>query len=178
METTPAQRLHRALMDLLRLSGLLQNDQQVLGHPVSLSQSFALDELDPAAPPPSQQELAERLGLEKSTVSRLVADLERKGLLHRERDPANRRTYRLRLTERGRQVRAHLAELFQQRYDLWSAAMTPGERDALLHGLSALLRAVRDNPPPPVRPRNPRGPHTQGGAPPWSSPTSAHRPPV
>jgi DNA-binding MarR family transcriptional regulator len=39
-----------------------------------------------------------RLRLEKSSVSRLVADLEQRALLHRERDEANRRLYRLRLT--------------------------------------------------------------------------------
>ena len=75
METTPAHRLHRALMDLLRLSGLLQNDQQVLGHPVSLSQSFALDELDPAAPPPSQQELAEYAGMTHVHLNRCLKEL-------------------------------------------------------------------------------------------------------
>ncbi|MEY9212799.1 MarR family transcriptional regulator [Thermobifida halotolerans] len=149
MDPTPAHQLHRSLMDLVRVAGLLQGDQQVLSHPVSLSQAFALDELGTAGGPLSQRELAERLGLEKSTVSRMVADLERKGLLHRERDPANRRVHRLRITERGRQLRAHLAELFQQRYDRWSAAMAPDEREALLYGLSGLVRAIRRNPPPP-----------------------------
>ncbi len=179
MDTTPAHRLHRALTDLMRLSGLLHNDQQVLGHPVSLSQAFALDELDTPGPPLSQQDLAERLGLEKSTVSRLVADLERKGLVPRERAPADRRTYRLRPTERGRQVRAHIAELFRQRYERWSAAMTPDEHDALMHGLSALLRAVRDDPPHPVRPRHARSRHTRGGTRPWrTTEDSARRRPA
>ena len=40
-----------------------------------LSHMFALHELDTGAPPP-QRELARRLGLEKSTLSRLVTDME------------------------------------------------------------------------------------------------------
>src|SRR4029450_6900625 len=50
----------------------------------------------------SQQSLGERLGLEKSTVSRLAAGLEGRGWLVRERDPGNRRFYRLALTAEGR----------------------------------------------------------------------------
>jgi DNA-binding MarR family transcriptional regulator len=58
--------------------------------------------------PASQQDLAARLHLEKSTVSRMAAGLEQRGLVVRERDPGNRRLYRLRLTERGAELRAAL----------------------------------------------------------------------
>src|SRR5438874_6645369 len=99
--SSSAERIHELVMDLVRATGLLQPERAVPGHPLSMSQAFALHELD-ADTPLSQRELAERLHLEKSSVSRLAAELERKGLLVRERDPANRRLYRLRLTERGR----------------------------------------------------------------------------
>src|SRR5690242_10693859 len=90
-------RLHDLFLDLIRAAGLVEPDRSVPGHPLSMSQAFALHELD-TDPPLSQRDLAERLRLEKSTVSRLAADLERDGLLARERDPDNRRLYRLRLT--------------------------------------------------------------------------------
>lgn len=140
VETAP-ERVHTLLMDLIRGAGLLQPEQPLPGLPVSLSQGFALHELD-TDPPLSQRDLAERLKLEKSTVSRMAADLERKELLVRERDPRNRRLYLLRLTDQGRAMHARMARTFHDDYVRWVAAMSPAERDALLVGLPALVRAI------------------------------------
>jgi DNA-binding MarR family transcriptional regulator len=146
VDSAEAARLHELLMDVIRAGGLLQPEQTVAGHPISLSQAFALHELDTGTPL-SQRDLAERLRLEKSSVSRLAAELERKGLLVRERDPDNHRQYRLRLTDRGRAVHARMAKDFNQRYECWVAAMTAAERAALLEGLPALVRVIRQRPP-------------------------------
>jgi DNA-binding MarR family transcriptional regulator len=142
MERDVSEELHALFMDLVRTTGLLQADQEVPGFSVSFSQAFAIHELDQGAPL-SQQELADRLVLEKSTVSRMVADLEQKGLVERERDPANRRTYRLRLTEAGRAFHARIAAGYGARFHEWTAALTDAERAALLVGLPALIRVVR-----------------------------------
>ena len=142
MDDPTPQRLHELLMDLVRAAGLLQPDHAVPGQPLTVSQAFALHELDRDVPL-SQQDLAERLRLEKSSVSRLAADLERRGLLVRERDPDNRRLYRLRLTDEGHALHARMRSTFQHRYARWVSAMTPAERAALLTGLPALLRAVQ-----------------------------------
>ena len=142
VDTATSERLHELLMDLIRATGLLQPDQTVPGQPLSMSQAFALHELD-ADPPLSQRDLAERLRLEKSSVSRLAAEMERKGLLVRERDPGNRRLYRLCLTDHGRTLHTRMAATFHDQYLRWVAAMTHDERDALLTGLPALVRAVR-----------------------------------
>jgi DNA-binding MarR family transcriptional regulator len=136
--------LHALLMDLVRAAGLLQPDQALAGYPVSLSQAFALHELDTDTPL-SQRDLAERLRLEKSSVSRLAAELERNGLLVRERDPDNHRQYRLRLTDRGRASHRRMATTFHERYECWVTAMTQSERDALLKGLPALVRVIRQH---------------------------------
>ena len=135
-----AARLHALLMDLIRAAGLLQSDES---HAVSLSQAFALHELD-ADVPLSQRDLAERLHLEKSSVSRLAAEMERKGFLVRERDPDDQRQYRLRLTDHGRAHHAAMRRDFHQRYEAWVAGMTAAERAALLKGLPALIRVMRD----------------------------------
>lgn len=142
-----AERLHRLIMEFLRVSGLLQSGEALPGQPVSLSQAFALHELDHDSPL-SQRDLAERLRLEKSTVSRMAAQMERNGLLVRERDPHNRRLYRLRLTDRGRRMHASIGSVFHEPYTRWTGAMSPAEREALLTGLSALVRAMRDHPAP------------------------------
>jgi DNA-binding MarR family transcriptional regulator len=141
------ERLHELLMDLILATGLLQPDQTVPGQPVSMSQAFALHELDTDTPL-SQRDLAERLHLEKSTVSRMAAEMERKGLLVRERDPGNRRLYRLRLTDEGRALHVRMATTFHEQHVRWVSAMTRTERDALLTGLPALVRALRREPAP------------------------------
>jgi DNA-binding MarR family transcriptional regulator len=142
VEHSDAERIHALLMDLIRAGGLLQLDHTVPGHQVSMSQAFALHELDTEAPL-SQQELAERLRLEKSSVSRMAAEMERRGLLVRERDPDNHRQYRLRLTDKGRTMHARMASSFHARYEQWVGDLTGAERAALLKGLPALVRAIR-----------------------------------
>lgn len=145
MDPTAPNRLHRLLMELVRVIGLVELDRAVAGQSISLSQAFALHELDTEVPL-SQRELANRLHLEKSSVSRMAAEMERNGLLVRERHPANRRLYRLRLTERGRELHRDIGAAFHQRYVAWTSAMTERELAALLTGLAALVDAVRAEP--------------------------------
>jgi DNA-binding MarR family transcriptional regulator len=53
--------------------------------------------------PLSQRQLIDVLGVDKSTVVRVVDDLERQGLLTRRRDPHDRRAHAVELTDHGRQ---------------------------------------------------------------------------
>lgn len=137
-------RLHELLMELVRLTGLLHPDQAAPGRSVPVTQAFALHELD-TGEAMSQRDLARRLRLEKSTVSRLVAEMEHEGLLARERDPENRRYYRLRLTDRGRAAHARMAAGFHDRHERLVSGMTTTEREALLAGLPALIRVLRQD---------------------------------
>jgi hypothetical protein len=74
---------------------------------VSASEARALIELLTARGI-AQGQLAALLGLEKSTVSRLAAGLERKGWLRRGRDEENQRFVRLYLTPEGRVIAAQV----------------------------------------------------------------------
>ncbi|MFF0544103.1 MarR family winged helix-turn-helix transcriptional regulator [Nocardia thailandica] len=69
-------------------------------------------------------ELAEQFLLDKSTVSRQVAALERLGYLTREIDPVNRRNHILRATADGRRVAAEAEAsrqaAFERRLSTWS----------------------------------------------------------
>ncbi|MET9327304.1 MarR family transcriptional regulator [Tsukamurella sp. NPDC003166] len=51
-------------------------------------------------------DLAEAVSIDKSTASRQLAGLERRGLIRRDADPANPRSRQLRLTERAERVLA------------------------------------------------------------------------
>jgi DNA-binding MarR family transcriptional regulator len=142
VEQAAPERLHQLVMDLIRIAGLLQPEQSMPASGLSMSQAFGLHELDTDRPM-SQRELAERLNLEKSTVSRMVAELERKGLVARERDPANRRFYLLRLTDAGRALHAGVAGAMHDHFVHAVSAMTRKEREGLLVGLPALIKAMR-----------------------------------
>jgi DNA-binding MarR family transcriptional regulator len=137
------ERLHELLMEFVRAIEAVQ--QAIPGQPVTLSQALALHELDRGTPL-SQRDLAQRLNLEKSSVSRLAADMEQKGLLVRERDPANRRFYRLRLTTRGRAYHTRMACAFHERFMSLVEGMTESERRALVTGLGAFVRAAHERP--------------------------------
>lgn len=85
-----------------------------LGRPLELAKVLALDTLyDLAATggPVSVKDVAATLGLEHSTVSRLLGELESDALLVRGVDPDDRRRATLTLTPTGRQVVADAAQL-------------------------------------------------------------------
>src|SRR5690242_4103798 len=136
--TFPDDVLRRFLQRVAR-HGLLEPRHHA-GHGLSLSEIMALGELVDVEGL-SQQELGERLGLEKSTVSRLAASLEGRGWLVRERDPSNRRYYRLELTPRGRDLAARMGADFREFHGRLLGSLTAGEREALAVGLAALTRA-------------------------------------
>ena len=120
---------------------------------LSASEARALIELV-AARGIAQGQLGTLLGLEKSTVSRLAAGLERKGWVRRGRDEANQRYIRLYLTPEGSQVAARVWGAWQTRQARILAALTTEERAGLAAGLRGLIRGlaaeglVAEVPPP------------------------------
>ena len=106
-----------------------------------MSETFALGELVEAGAL-SQQELAARLGLEKSTVSRLAAGMQERGWLSRERDADDRRLYRLTLTAHGRDVADRVGAELSEHHARLLARLSDEERHALGIGLAALVREL------------------------------------
>jgi len=90
----------------------------------------------------AQGQLGTLLGLEKSTVSRLAAGLERKGWVRRGRDEANQRYIRLYLTPEGSRVAAQVWNAWQTRQARILAALTAEERAGLGSGLRGLIRGL------------------------------------
>ena len=108
---------------------------------VSASEARALIELL-AARGIAQGQLAALLGLEKSTVSRLAAGLERKGWLRRGRDEENQRFVRLYLTPEGRVIAAQVWQAWQSRQARILAGLSAEERAGLTTGLRGLVRGL------------------------------------
>jgi len=90
----------------------------------------------------AQGELGNLLGLEKSTVSRLAAGLERKGWLRRGRDEENQRFMRLYLTPEGRVIAARVWQAWQSRQARIMAGLSAEERAGLAAGLRGLVRGL------------------------------------
>ena len=108
---------------------------------VSASEARALIELLTARGI-AQGQLAALLGLEKSTVSRLAAGLERKGWLRRGRDGENQRFVRLYLTPEGRAIAAQVWQAWQSRQARIMAGLSAEERAGLAAGLRGLVRGL------------------------------------
>jgi DNA-binding MarR family transcriptional regulator len=114
---------------------------EAAGPAVSASEARALIELV-AARGIAQGELGSLLGLEKSTISRLAAGLERKGWIRRGRDEGNQRYVRLYLTREGGMIAAQLWQTWQSRQARILAALSPEERAGLSAGLRGLVRGL------------------------------------
>ena len=107
-----AEALHEALSALVRLYQFRDRDQ-ICCFDVSVPQCYGLEALVKEGPL-TLGELAERLYLEKSTASRVVDALERKGYVTRTPHPGDRRALQLKVTPAGRRlverIRASLVE--------------------------------------------------------------------
>lgn len=137
--------LEELLGRLLRAAGpavgTAEQQPEEPGPQVSPSEARALFELL-AARGIAQGELATLLGLEKSTISRLAAGLERKGWIRRGRDVENQRYVRLHLTPEGRAVAARVWRGWQDRQARIVGALSEEERAGLTVGLGGLIRAL------------------------------------
>ena len=137
----PDDELRRALRQLFRFGRVLE-PQPGRGTRASLSEVMALGELAEVEEM-SQHELAAQLGLEKSTVSRLVAGLVERGWVTRSRNSDNRRLYRLALTEDGRAIAGGVGKELKARHEQLLGELTPDERQALAVGLAGLVRVLK-----------------------------------
>ena len=86
-------------------------------------------------------ELAARLGVEPPTVSRMLGRLEGCGLLERRRDPEDARSFRVCLTDKGRDLQGPVEDLWRRVEDRAFEGMS--EEEKLL--LKGLLSRVREN---------------------------------
>lgn len=90
----------------------------------------------------NQTDLSRAVGLDKSTLTPALDQLERKGLIVRERTVADRRTYALRLSERGEALLDGLDSKVRQHEQNIVSALNPSERTALLRLLKKIARSL------------------------------------
>jgi DNA-binding MarR family transcriptional regulator len=113
--------------------------ERMAEHDLSAPQAGILRTLA-SQPGPSQQELAEALGLLPSRVVAFVDELETAGLVVRARDAGDRRRNTLLLTPAGRSALATIARAGKEHERELTAGLSSPERAQLLE----LLRRIAD----------------------------------
>jgi DNA-binding MarR family transcriptional regulator len=141
-----ARELQTSIQTFVRSFGLLVTKQTPCGQPVSPSIAHALmillerEEADLAS---HQHELAELLGLDKSSITRLCSRLEADGRLEQEPAPGDARMRRLRLTASGQKMAGNLRSASLQRFSRIAQAIPASKRQPLLDALQVLTTAIQ-----------------------------------
>lgn len=138
------QALQEQLIAFIRAFGLHRPEQTPCGEPVSVAEAHALMELN-RGEVLTQNALAQRLGLEKSTVSRLVGILERREWITRRRSPHDARAMELHLTDAGQRASAQLAQARQAKFARLIAALPEAQRPHVIEALSLLVEALHES---------------------------------
>jgi MarR family transcriptional regulator, organic hydroperoxide resistance regulator len=115
-----------------RLAGGLERHGLHLGQEFYLAQLWREDGVTSA-------DLATRTGVSAPAVTKVVSGLERSGLVHRERDPADARLVRIWLTEAGRALQEPVTRIwYDAEREFWTS-LTDDERARVRRLLGDLL---------------------------------------
>jgi len=91
--------------------------------------------------PASQQRLADRIGVDRTTMVALIDALEEKRLVHRRRDPSDRRAYQLVATSAGRKTLHDALKAVELGEQQALASLTNTESATLKQALQRLAQA-------------------------------------
>jgi DNA-binding MarR family transcriptional regulator len=133
-----------AMVQLIRALGLHRADATPCGQPVSVGEAHAMLEIG-NVPGISQNGLARRLRVDKSTVSRIVAMLERRGWVQRSRDETDSRLHRLSLTASGVRANKNISKSRREKFESILSAIPRPRRADVLAALSTLTEAIRES---------------------------------
>jgi DNA-binding MarR family transcriptional regulator len=92
---------------------------------------------------PSMQELAQRLGLDKSSVTGLIDRAERRGLVSREMDPRDGRSVRVAITALGLKVAAEGSAEIREALVLVTEPLSATQRTQLVRSARVVVETAR-----------------------------------
>jgi putative acetyltransferase len=145
MSQLEARELQLSVQTFVRTFGLLVTKQTPCGQPVSPSYAHALMLLlqrEAANLATFQADLAEELGLDKSSVARLCSRLEADERISQKPGPEDGRSRQLELTARGRKLATNVHTASLARFNRVLSAIPSTKRRAVLDGLALLTQAV------------------------------------
>ena len=135
--------LRELIRILVRDLGVLEkSDASCCG--VSIAQCHAIVEIGREGKI-SLIDLANLLGLDKSTMSRTINNLVESELVHRDLDMENRRYVNIQLTEKGIIVFRNIEETMEEYYKSIFNTIPEGKRNQVLESLEILKVAVESN---------------------------------
>lgn len=135
--------LRELLRILIRNLGILEkNDASCCG--ITIAQCHAIVEIG-RKEKISLINLADLLGVDKSTMSRTVNNLVEADLAVREFDSENRRYINIQLTESGKRVFRSIEENMDNYYKSILASIPVDKRNQVLESLKLLTDAIRKN---------------------------------
>lgn len=105
---------------------------------LSIAKQGALTELTQAGEPLTLSQLAARLSCVRSNMTQLIDRLEADGLVNRLADPADRRSVKAELTEKGREKQRVGDRAVKRIQAEFAASLTARERSGLEAALGAL----------------------------------------
>jgi DNA-binding MarR family transcriptional regulator len=127
---------------LKRTSALLDGTvEQELARLGISGREFGVLTLVEAEGPASQQRLAGRIGVDRTTMVALIDALEEKRLVKRHRDPTNRRAYVLEVTSAGRKKLRDALKAVERAEQQALAPLSCGESASLTRALQRLVQA-------------------------------------
>ena len=91
--------------------------------------------------PLSQRRLAERQGIDRTTMVAVVDELERLGAVERRKDPADRRANALYITPRGRRLLTRARTAVAGAEEAFLAPLPPAEQQRLRAALRTLVES-------------------------------------
>jgi len=89
----------------------------------------------------NQQELSERLHVDKATITRMIGKRMESGYVRREKDPADKRAYQLFATQKAHAIAPEIKQVLRD----WTAILSEGFTDEEKKQAFALLTRMRDN---------------------------------
>jgi DNA-binding MarR family transcriptional regulator len=134
-----------AFVDFVRGFGLLDTETTPCGAPMSTAEAHAITILRTEGL--HQGALGERIGLGKSTTSRLVDGLEQRDWVRRAPDPRDGRARILELTDKGRKVATDVVRRRANRLSTLLEHVPAAQRESVIEALRLLTKAGRHDAP-------------------------------
>ena len=135
-----AQALQAAVADLVRVYQFRDRDR-ICCHDISVTQCHALEALVEHGPM-RLSELTERLFLDKSTTSRVVGTLVKKGYVEQRPDATDGRATALHPTTRGRRLYERIMDGLVEQQKQLLQDLDPGIREGVVNVIRRLARAA------------------------------------
>jgi len=142
-----AERLYRVFSDLVR-GYQFRDREQICCHGLSVSQCYALEALDAAGfdGPGAMMmgELAARLHVKISTMTRLVDQLVATGLATRVPDARDRRICRVKISKKGQSLVSRIRADLVEEHEQVLRQIPPASREAVINAMSLLRTAFKE----------------------------------